>query len=236
MEVCEPARWESASSSGSDQRSCCVPWTPAVGPRGPGPHYSPLPHSPTASSLTSLLNSIRQRKASMCGDSKRKTAQNILFPWTTRVTLLWGQLIQQQVLWVIAKRTSMAHCYRDVTEISCSCKARDSNRDGFLWQGSPDRSGQASSWLHKQWKHGCTSTVLKQPVSFWFIDLFIFWENSSPHLLKCGKFLDCVIILFLSAHFWWPIVMTIEWQSLKWLPAVTSYMITITIITRRRRK
>ena len=56
----------------AESEELLCPRTPAVGPRGSGPHCFPLPHSLTASSLTSLLNSIRQRKASMCGDSKSK--------------------------------------------------------------------------------------------------------------------------------------------------------------------
>lgn len=61
-------------SSGSDQRTCCVPGLLLSGHSGSGPHYSPLPHSWTASSLTSLLNSICQRKGSM----RREQKQNMM--------------------------------------------------------------------------------------------------------------------------------------------------------------
>lgn len=70
LKVCKAAGWEFAPSSGSDQRTCYVPGLLLSGPRGPRPYYSPLPHSWTASSLTSLLNSICQRKGI---GSKNKT-------------------------------------------------------------------------------------------------------------------------------------------------------------------
>lgn len=65
------AGWESAQSSGSDKRTCRVPGLLLSGQRGSGPHYSPLPHSWTASSLTSLLNSICQRKGSIHREQKQ---------------------------------------------------------------------------------------------------------------------------------------------------------------------
>lgn len=58
--------------SRSNQRTCCVPGLLPLGRRGPKPHYSAVPHSWNASSLTSLLiPSVRGRAA--CTGSKPKT-------------------------------------------------------------------------------------------------------------------------------------------------------------------
>lgn len=94
---------------------------------------------------------------------------------------------------MIAKCASVAHCCRVVTEISCSCKVRDSNTDG-LAQIDPLRLP-----LHCTNNDSMGAPALCGSNRFRF-DIFL-KGNSSSNLPDFGKFLDCVIILFLPCTF-----------------------------------
>lgn len=84
----------------------------------------------------------------MCGDSKRKQHRTF-FPLNNKghaavgsANSAAGTLGDSQMRqWPTVTETS----WRKVAAVK-----KDSNTDGFLLQGSPDRSGQGSSRLHKQ--------------------------------------------------------------------------------------